>query len=213
MAGVQGAESPGLLPSRQAGFTLLEILVALIVLGLLMAGLTQGVHFGLQAWAVQSRGIATRGDMDAIDRVVRHLVAHADPGTYTQPPLFTGTASRVEFRSDLPESAASLPTRHAEVALFLDRSHQLVLRWRPAVHATLFVKPQAKDEVLLGNVDRIVLSYLPQPQPGEAPPGWKAACCDGALPALVRLHLVFPSGDRRHWPDIVAAPMRSRPDA
>ena len=32
------------------GFTLLELLIALTVLGFLLAGLAQGVHFGLLAW-------------------------------------------------------------------------------------------------------------------------------------------------------------------
>ena len=35
---------------RQSGFTLLELLVALVVLGLLVVGLTQGVRAGLTMW-------------------------------------------------------------------------------------------------------------------------------------------------------------------
>jgi general secretion pathway protein J len=37
--------------ATSAGFTLLEILVALIVFGFVMVGLTQGVQFGLHARA------------------------------------------------------------------------------------------------------------------------------------------------------------------
>ena len=40
---------------RPNGFTLLEILVALTVLGFLLAGLAQGVHFGLLAWGTEVR--------------------------------------------------------------------------------------------------------------------------------------------------------------
>ena len=41
-----------------AGFTLLEIMVALVVFGLLVLGLGQGVDFGLRAWGRQTGGVA-----------------------------------------------------------------------------------------------------------------------------------------------------------
>ena len=37
------------------GFTLLEVLVALTVLGFLLIGLAQGVHFGVLAWGTEVR--------------------------------------------------------------------------------------------------------------------------------------------------------------
>ena len=42
---------------RQTGFTLLEMLVVLVVLGFLMVGLTQGVRAGLALWDAQSRRV------------------------------------------------------------------------------------------------------------------------------------------------------------
>ena len=60
--------------AAQAGFTLLEIMVALVVFGILVAGLAQGVQFGLRAWNGQTALIAQRGDMDAGDRALRGLI-------------------------------------------------------------------------------------------------------------------------------------------
>ena len=40
------------------GFTLLEMLAVLAVLGLLLAGLSQGIRFGLRAWDMQAREVA-----------------------------------------------------------------------------------------------------------------------------------------------------------
>jgi prepilin-type N-terminal cleavage/methylation domain-containing protein len=46
---------------RQKGFTLLELLVALVVLGLLVVGLNQGVRAGLTMWGAQTREWARPG--------------------------------------------------------------------------------------------------------------------------------------------------------
>jgi prepilin-type N-terminal cleavage/methylation domain-containing protein len=59
------------LQSRQrisvAGFTLLEVLVALAVMGLLLFGLVQGSHFVLLGWDRQTRLAARTEDLDAVD--------------------------------------------------------------------------------------------------------------------------------------------------
>jgi len=41
--------------SRPNGFTIIETLIALMVLGFLFAGLAPGVRFGLLAWATEAR--------------------------------------------------------------------------------------------------------------------------------------------------------------
>ena len=51
----------------EAGFTLLEVLVALSVLGFLMLGLAQGLRFGLLAWDRQAQVIAARSDTSPAD--------------------------------------------------------------------------------------------------------------------------------------------------
>ena len=48
---------------QQSGFTLLELLVALVVLGFLMVGLTQGVRTGLAMWGAQTRRLGETGEL------------------------------------------------------------------------------------------------------------------------------------------------------
>ena len=71
-------------PSRQGGFTLLEMLVALVVLGLLVVGLTQGVRTGLALWSAQSRRIGTAADLDAVARTSAHN-SERNPARTTTP--------------------------------------------------------------------------------------------------------------------------------
>ena len=55
--------------TRQSGFTLLEMLVALVVLGFLVLGLAQGVRTGLALWAAQNRRMSETGELDSVARV------------------------------------------------------------------------------------------------------------------------------------------------
>lgn len=194
---------------RQGGFTLLEILVALVVLGFLLAGLNQGVRFGLRAWTMQGRSVDQRSELDAVDRTLRQLVADMDPGTQVEADTVHGSATELAFTSDLPEGAAAfLPGRHADIRLSVDRAHRLVLRWLPHRHVVRFgPPPPPTDTVLLQGVERLSLSYWPRNGAG-----WATQWENRHLPALVRIRLVFAKGDPRRWPDIVAATMRERPE-
>jgi general secretion pathway protein J len=196
--------------SREAGFTLLEIMVALVVLGFLMAALTAGVKFGLQAWDAQARTIATHADLDGVDRTFRLLIVNADPGVATEQPTFVGTGSTLAFNSQLPEMSTTAFSRDADVRLLVDGGHRLVLRWVPHPHAERLGAPlPATDTTLVDGVDHLEFAYW-QPSPQGNGGGWVKAWNAQDLPLLVRMHVVFGKGDRRKWPDFVAAPMRSR---
>jgi hypothetical protein len=110
--------------------------------------------------------------------------------------------------TELP-AAAALPTRQAAVALGVDRAGRLVLRWTPYLHARRLGPPPAPEESeLLRGVERVEIAYWSAAAGG----GWLPAWTRAELPDLVRFRLVFARGDERRWPDIVAAPMRERPE-
>jgi prepilin-type N-terminal cleavage/methylation domain-containing protein len=59
---------------RKRGFSLLEMLVALTVLGLLMAGLNEGVRTGLGLWNAQTRHVGGIAQLDSTARLLRSLL-------------------------------------------------------------------------------------------------------------------------------------------
>ena len=73
----------GRAPDRQAGFTLLEMIVVVAVFGLLMIGLTQGVRAGLTLWDAQSRRTGDTAELDAAARVLRTLLSGITPSPST----------------------------------------------------------------------------------------------------------------------------------
>jgi general secretion pathway protein J len=189
-----------------AGFTLLETLVALVVLGFMVAGLIQGVHFGLSAWGTEGRIMARREDLDAVDRVLRLLVRQMDPGTPADPRGVSGTNSRLLFTSRLPAAAGG---EIADMLLTADTTGRLVLEWTPHLHARRATAPPTpRREVLLSGIERLELAYW---RPAASGGGWVESWTERSLPALVRIRIVSYPAQARHWPDVVTAPMRSRP--
>lgn len=194
---------------RAAGFTLLEILVALVVLGLLMAGLSQGMHFGLEAWDRQSETIDRQAEQDTIDRLMRRLVEQADPGSANVPAEIAGTSRTLRFVTDLRGEAGPAVAGLAEVAVGVDAGHKLVLRWTPFLHAQrLSGAPAPSDHALLDGVDHVEFAYWGHR--GSEPDKWSDTWSGPALPALVRIRVAFLPGDSRRWPPLVIAPMRHK---
>lgn len=188
-----------------AGFTLLELLVALAVLGFLMAGLQQGLRFGLAAWDGQTRVMERRGDIDAVDRALRRLLERAMPGgSGPLTPGLRGGGAALQWLTDLPVGAETGFSPQAEAALGVDAAGRLVLRWRTWRHLRPLAPPPPPTEtVLLEGLSRLELSYWSRGT-------WLGAWTQPELPQLIRLRLVFPEGDARRWPDIVVAPRRER---
>ena len=188
-------------PARpDAGFTLLEIVVALVVLGVLLATLGRGVQFGLAAFDRQNRMIATGGRQEAVDRTLRRLIERLDPGTGNDTDAMVGTHHVLMFRSPLPIDGSDMTY---DLRLSVD-DHRLVLAWLPHRHAVpIGPAPPAHRETLLDGVSAIDLSYW-------SDGAWHDEWRQPKPPALLRIRIAFPEGDPRRWPDIVEAPARDQ---
>ncbi|MDB5361885.1 MAG: gspJ [Rhodospirillales bacterium] len=185
------------------GFTLMEVLVALVVLGILMAGLSQGMRFGMTAWTRQAALVDRTADLDAVDRTVRGLLGNATSGVAHGRNDFVGTADGVTFDSVLPLAVAT-GTRRAKITLKLDDRHRLMLHWDSALIDPATAAPATGDAVIVDHLESVSFAYW---QAGGDGSGWRDRWTMVAAPPLIRLRLVFAKGDRRHWPDMIVAPL------
>jgi len=172
-----------------AGFTLLEVLVAVLVVGVVFVLLTQGMQFGLRATRLQAEFKDRNGDLVVVDHALRRMVALADPGTYPEPATLHGSAQRVSFITELPIYGDGQMQR-ADVSLSAEAG-RLVLRWTPHRHAELYGgEPDMQETVMLDGVERLDLAYW-------ASGAWSGAWSADKLPVLVRIRIVFPGGSGR----------------
>jgi general secretion pathway protein J len=206
-----GRDRPSIAMHRHhGGFTLLEMLVVLIVLGFLMLGLNQGVRTGLGFWTVQSRQIGNTAELDTTARILRMLLtglpiapaAAINPGAAPMALSFAGAADHLTFVGDLPTGLGN--THRADITIEA-RGGRLVLVWSPHRHELASTKPASNDTELLRGVARLDLAYWGTTAP-DSPASWLAQWDGPAIPQLVRIRLTFAKGDARHWPDMIVAP-------
>ncbi len=192
--------------ASEAGFTLLEIIVALVVLGVLLLTLGEGVHFGFAAWNKQDQSLRTGEPLQATDRILRRLIEQLDPGTERDGGRLIGRPAAMAFTSTLPIGRDGALTE-ADISLMLDHQGRLILSWLPHLHARrLQPAPSPHVDVLLQNVAALQLSYW-----SDAEKQWQRSWHENTLPGLVRIRIEFPEHDARRWPDIVEAPRREQP--
>ena len=194
----------------------MEVMAALVVLGLILAALTSGLHFGQQAVRSQLRATEVANQIEPVDRTLRSLIAQAWPGSFGQETRFVGAAHTLSFRTTMPEglmdskaATATIRNRDAEVTIGVDSTHHLYLAWLPWYRNWIVAKPPANRIELLANVDHVEFAYW-DPALKLPPGGWVTAWIGDQVPKLLRIRLIFTKGTSERWPDIIVATARQR---
>jgi general secretion pathway protein J len=189
---------------RSSGVTLVEVLVALTVLGVILVLIAQGLHVGLRGADSFYRAVREPSDMEPVERALRQMIERMDPGMYPEPPLVRGSASAIFFTTELPDPTTG-STLTADVRLEA-KDGRLVLWWTPHTRGIPFNgPPPPRREVLLDHVAGLQISYAPK----GAGLAWVSSWTQQAMPGLVRLVVVpVPGGEA--WPPVIARPQREQ---
>lgn len=192
------------------GFTLLELLIALTLLGFIMVLLFSGFRLSGKSWDAAQARIDENGAMQIDHAFLKHLLSQAYPfalkKAVNQPLVFNGAADRIEFIAPIPARSAPGGFQHVLLTVEPDKeARQIAFRHQPIDYASASLNPPEGERAAVfgrGAAD-IRFSYFGSDD--ERTPGtWRDTWSNPKrMPTLVRVSVKQPA-EARPWPEIVA---------
>jgi general secretion pathway protein J len=190
---------------RSAGFTLVELLVAMTLLGFLTVLLFGGLRFGTRAWERSQENYSDENAVRNAENLLADAIAQAYPlplhsGTQGLRVDFDGQAQQMTWLTTAGDGADGMRKLRLS-ASSQDGGMSLDLFTR----AELAAAAEQNSRRLLGKVDSFEIAYMGR-RKGEKAARWAADWHDQPrLPDLIRVR-VHMSDTRLIWTDLVIAP-------
>lgn len=201
---------------RMRGFTLLELLIGMTLVGFIVALLFAGLNLGTRSWEAGEQRIVSSSQQAVVVDFMRRALERTAPMVWRigeeEQLAFAGEAESLRFVGTLAmhEGVAGNHLVGLELAGG-ETGRDLVMRWRvPDPREPGFAPlEQAEPKVLLKAIRGIEFAYFGAQTDAEAP-AWHDRWLDQKLPPeLIRLRLTLENGEA--WPEIVAAPRVRKP--
>jgi len=201
-----------------AGFTLIELMVALAILSLLFLLLVSGLHLGTKFGGLREESLTNTdtSQVSSVQETLRRMLSQARPAMVKDVAdrqdrvLFVGTKDSIRFVAPLPSHLGV--GGWYDIAIYLAKDEQLghsgrlMMSWR--IFRGSGASPTAGIErktVLLSGVSQIWCAYygFHIKKPKAWYNDWQGLWF---LPDLIRIRVKFSRNDLL-WPDLVVAPL------
>ena len=200
----------------QQGFTLLELLISITLLGMILVLLFGGLRLGVRSWDAVQHQVDNLNTVRSVENCLRHEMEMTRPfrwkGTVQPRIAFLGDRYQVSFVSQLPDRIGTGGLY--AVKLEIDRGNggkRLIWKHLPLTPQMqdFSALSQAPERVLVGpelsSVGDIWLTYYGRENDNAAPRWTDQWESDAGLPLLIRIQVQFADG--AEWPDFVVAPL------
>lgn len=199
-------------PMRSSqGFTLLELLIGMTLVGFILSLLFAGLNLGTRSWEAGEQRMVTSSQQAVVVDFIRRAIEQTYPLRWRVEEeellAFAGEAESLRFVGTVAMHDGA--SGNHLIALDLadgETGRDLVMRWQlPDPGAPGFESiEQAESKVLIKAVKGMALAYFGAQSETEDP-AWHDQWLDQKTPPeLIRLQLTMENGET--WPDIVAAP-------
>jgi len=187
----------------EAGFTLLETLIAMTLLGMMTVVIAAGLRTGTRVWERGEAHAQAADDIRTVQAVIHSALSAAYPYLVArsgEDPFidFDGQAQSLTFLAPAP--AAMAPGGRARITLQANGS-DFVMKARPELR-----HPDTDSERLLCCLATLAFAYYGGAASDKEPQWQERWTGRLALPTLIRVSVTFPPGDARRWPELVVKP-------
>lgn len=193
---------------RTGGFTLLELLIAMSLLGLIFAAMTGGLRFGTQAWRSTAERLSQTDDLQLVYRTLRRQISTSlnAPGgliAERQEGSFEGRRDSLSFIGTAPAQAMNSGLFHLKFILVPEEVGQaLALRWE-RLEKTAIKTDDDNIEPLLRGLRSVQFSYFGKPKSEDTARWVDEWRNNGNPPELVRITVNFVDSGRTPWPAFI----------
>ncbi len=204
--------------SAQRGFTLLELLISLTLLGLILVLLFGGLRLSVRSWDSVQKQVDTLNSVRSVESFLRREMERVYPYRWKaglpQRFAFVGERHKLQFVAPLP-SRIGVGGLYAITLELEQTGGGRRLTWKhlpvdPTMQDFSTLEPVKEMQLVgaeLNSVDDIWLSYFGR-ETDTATPRWVDRWDSVVtMPMLIRIQVRFADGSE--WPDFIVAPMLS----
>lgn len=205
----------------QRGLTLLEMMIALLLLSMLLMLLFGGLRLASSSWDRGSAFTDQVSQMQLVENFMRREISQAAAYRLQQDPQdpkavllgYQGSAKRLRFVAPMPQAAAKGGLYVLTFGLSQQEGGQQALTlWRePTDKAGSPALANSENEstdapvILARHVSHLEFSYYGVPAGSTQPATWLPDWPDNQnAPQLIKMKIAFDGG--ASWPDLVVAP-------